>query len=318
MLTSSTAPGPAKAPETGLVSVVLNFLNAERFIEEAIESVYSQSYPVWELLLVDDGSTDASSPIARRHAASNPAQVRYLEFPGHENRGASAARNLGLREARGELIAFLDSDDVWRPQRLERSVELLRAHPDADMAYGESEYWYSWIGEDAAHADHVQPQGFTADRVVPAPDLLIRYLTHAAAIPCPTSMTVRSEAAQSCGGFVESFRGMHDDQAFLARFCLHHDVYVARECWDRYRQHEASLCALAERLGEVAAARQAYLRWLRAFLEEEGMRGTRVWDALRYAERVEPYLAGGLRARLGRVLLRAFTRARMMTLPRRS
>jgi glycosyltransferase involved in cell wall biosynthesis len=280
--------------------------------------VYTQSYSAWELLLIDDGSTDESTAIAKRHAASDAQRVRYLEFTGHENRGASAARNLGIREARGEFIAFLDADDIWFPERLERGVALLREHPSAAMAYGESEYWYSWAGEAAPYSDRVQRHGFNADRIVPAPELLVRYLTHSAALPCMNSLTARRTALVSCGGFVESFRGMHDDQAFLARFCLRHDVYVARECWDRYRQHEASLCAQAERQGEVALARQAYLRWLRGFLEEQGLRGTRVWDALRYAERVEPYLTGGLRARLGRILLRAFTRARMTVLPRRS
>jgi glycosyltransferase involved in cell wall biosynthesis len=307
---------PDSPADPGLVSVVLNFLDAERFIEEAIQSVYAQSYPAWELLLIDDGSSDASTTIAKRHAASDPGRVRYLEFPGHENRGASAARNLGLREARGEFVAFLDSDDLWLPKRLEWSVELLRSYPTADMAYGESEYWYSWTGEGAPHADRVQPQGFDADRVVAAPELLVRYLTHTAAVPCPTSITVRRDAALSCGGFVEAFRGMHDDQAFMARFCLYHDAYVARECWDRYRQHDASLCAVAEREGAVALARQAYLRWLRGFLEEQGMPGTRVWDALVYAEQVERYPGKSLRARVGRMMLRAFTRARMLTRPR--
>ena len=308
-------PSPGSAVDRGLVSVVLNFLNAERFIDEAIASVYAQSYPAWELLLIDDGSTDRSTAIATGYARSDPDRVRYLEFPGHENRGASAARNLGMREARGEFIAFLDSDDVWFPERLDRSVELLCLHPGADMAYSESEYWYSWAGEGAARADRVQPQGFDADQVVRAPELLIRYLTHAAAVPCPTSITLRRTAALSCGGFVESFRGMHDDQAFLARFCLRHDVYVARECWDRYRQHESSLCAIAERQGQVANARQAYLAWLRGFLEAQGMCGTRVWDALLYAEGVERYSGGSVRARLGRARLRALTRLRMMTRP---
>ena len=311
-------PSPGSAVDRGLVSVVLNFLNAERFIDEAIASVYAQSYPAWELLLVDDGSTDRSAAIARGYATTDPGRVRYLEFPGHENRGASAARNLGMLEAHGEFIAFLDADDFWYPERLARSVELLCLHPAAAMAYGQSEYWYSWVGEDASHPDRVQPQNFAADRVVRAPELLIRYLTHAAAVPCPTSMTLRRTAALSCGGFVESFRGMNDDQAFLARFCLRHDAYVAQECWDRYRQHERSLCAVAERQGQVASARQVYLAWLRGFLEAQGMRGTRVWDALLYAEGVERYAGGGLRARLGRAMLRARTRVRMMTRPRPS
>ena len=297
-----------------LVSVVVNFLNAERFLEEAIASVHAQTYRTWELLLVDDGSTDASTEIARRHAERDAERVRYLEHPGHENKGASAARNLGIAEARGELLAFLDADDVWLPSRLERGVELLRRHPAADMVYGESEYWRSWDGS-ACDADRVQPHGFRADRVVPAPELVVRYLTHSAALPCPTSMMLRTRSARESGGFIESFKGMNDDQAFLARFCLFHDVYVAHECWDRYRQHDASLCATAARHGEVTEARQVYLAWLHDFLAQQAMQGTRVWDALRYAERVERYQGKGLYAALVRVALRSLIRARISMRP---
>lgn len=300
----------------GLVSVVINFLNAERFLDEAIASVFIQTYPSWELLLVDDGSTDKSTEIALQHAEAAPGQVRYLEHPDHENRGASAARNLGIVHARGEMIAFLDSDDVWLKNRLERSVELLRRYPDVDMVYGESEYWYSWDRGQGACDDRVQRHGFRADRVVPAPELLIRYLTHRAALPCPTSMTLRSRAARDSGGFVESFRGMYDDQAFLARFCLYHDVYVAHECWDRYRQHEASLCATAAQRGAVARTRQGYLAWLRSFLAQSGLRGTRVWDALRYAEQVSHHQAKGLWAKLARDALKLATTVRIGLKPR--
>src|SRR5215213_8596780 len=92
------------------VSVIMIFLNTERFIEEAIESVFAQTYDDWELVLVDDGSTDASTAIARRYAAQHPHKVRYLEHAVHQNLGMSASRNLGIREAHGEFIAFLDAD----------------------------------------------------------------------------------------------------------------------------------------------------------------------------------------------------------------
>src|SRR5512147_1824882 len=101
-----------------LVSGVIIFWNAERFLQEAIESVLAQTYPSWELLLVDDGSTDGASEIARSYAARHPERIRYLEHPGHRNRGMSASRNLGLQQSRGALVAFLDSDDVWLPEKL--------------------------------------------------------------------------------------------------------------------------------------------------------------------------------------------------------
>ena len=129
-----------------LVSVVIIFWNAERFLQEAIESVLGQSYSAWELLLVDDGSTDGSTAIARHCAGRYPERVRYLEHPGHANLGMSAARNCGVRGARGPCVAFLDADDVWFPTTLQDQVAVLEAHPDAAMLYGPIQWWYSWTG----------------------------------------------------------------------------------------------------------------------------------------------------------------------------
>ena len=152
----------------GLVSVVIIFFNEERFLDEAVASVYAQSYPDWELLLVDDGSSDGSSEIARGYVEHDPARIRYLEHPGHENRGEGAARNLGVHAARGEWIAFLDGDDVWLPNRLERSVALALAHRDADMIYARTEYWQSWKGTGYTTRDRIQPHHFRANRLCPA------------------------------------------------------------------------------------------------------------------------------------------------------
>ena len=91
------------------VSAITIFLNAEKFIRDAIESVLAQTYDDWELLLVDDGSDDGSSDIARWYAEQYAPKVRYFEHAGHANLGMSASRNLGVEHARGEYIAFLES-----------------------------------------------------------------------------------------------------------------------------------------------------------------------------------------------------------------
>src|SRR5436190_7341573 len=117
------------------VSIVTPFLNAERFITESIESVLAQTWHGWELLLIDDGSTDGSTAIAQRYAAAHPEKIRYLTHQERRNCGASASRNLGARHARGEYLAFLDADDVYLPRKLEEQVPLLDAQPDAAMLY---------------------------------------------------------------------------------------------------------------------------------------------------------------------------------------
>jgi glycosyltransferase involved in cell wall biosynthesis len=90
-----------------LVSAIVIFLNGETYLKEAIESILAQTYGHWELLLVDDGSTDHSMAIAQQYAQQNPGKVRYLEHEGHQNRGMSATRNLGIANSKGEFIAFL-------------------------------------------------------------------------------------------------------------------------------------------------------------------------------------------------------------------
>ena len=105
-------------PSRPEVSVIIVFLDDERFLSEAIESVRAQTFDDWELILVDDGSSDGSQQIARSWIDRELGRSRYLTHPERENRGISAARNLGLKESRGGLIALLDSDDVWLPHTL--------------------------------------------------------------------------------------------------------------------------------------------------------------------------------------------------------
>ena len=102
------------------MSAIIIFLDAERWLAEAIESVRAQTSDDWELLLVDDGSRDASSAVAQAAAAHDRDRVRYFQHPGHRNRGMSATRNLGLHHARGQAVAFCDADDVWLPDKLAR------------------------------------------------------------------------------------------------------------------------------------------------------------------------------------------------------
>ncbi len=95
-----------------LVSAIVIFFNAEQFLREAVDSVFAQTYDNWELLLVDDGSTDGSISIARSYADRHPERVDYLQHEHQGNRGRSTSRNLGISHARGQYVALLDADDV--------------------------------------------------------------------------------------------------------------------------------------------------------------------------------------------------------------
>ena len=166
------------------VSVIIIFWNADRFIAEAIESVFAQTYRAWELLLVDDGSSDCSTTIARSYSERDPQHVRYLEHPGHANRGMSASRNLGIRNARGSYVAFLDADDVWLSNILEEQVAILETYPEAAMVYGPIEYWYSWTGmPEDRERDYVEKLGVPPDTIIEPPRLFPLFLRDKATVP---------------------------------------------------------------------------------------------------------------------------------------
>jgi glycosyltransferase involved in cell wall biosynthesis len=265
-----------------LVSVIIIFFNTEAFIEEAIESVIGQTYTSWEILLIDDGSTDTSTQIAQRYVAQYPKQIHYFEHPNHENRGMSASRNLGLCHARGEYIALLDADDVWLPYKLERQVAILTSQPEAAMVYGETEYWYSWTRnpEDSSR-DYVQHHGIEVNTLYKPPVLLSLFLRGKAAVPCTCSILVRCEALEHIGGFEESFRGMYEDQVFYAKVCLTEPIFVSDEYLDRYRQHPDSNCSVAAKTGYAQSARLYFLNWLATYISELGVEDHELWQALR-------------------------------------
>lgn len=269
------------------VSIVTPFLNAAPFIEEAVHSVLAQTYPHWELLLVDDGSTDASTAIAQALAAAYPDRIRYLTHPGRANKGASASRNLATTMARGELIAFLDADDVYLPAKLEAQIALLDAHPEAGMLYGGTEYWYSWTGriEDRGRDTVWRRFGVTPGTTIDPPRLLATFLRDGGTVPCMGSVLARRDAIERVGGWEDAFRHICTDQVFHAKMALHHAVFVADGCWDRYRQHDGSACHTVARAGQLDAAFLRYLTWLEAYLDDQRVVDTDLRAALREALR---------------------------------
>jgi glycosyltransferase involved in cell wall biosynthesis len=277
-----------------LVSCIIIFFNAgEKFFIEAIESVFAQTYSHWELLLADDGSTDESTEIALQYVQQYPEKVRYVEHEGHQNRGMSATRNLGIRHAKGEYIAFLDADDVWLPQKLEKQVEILEAQPEAGMVYGSTLMWYSWTGnpEDVKH-DRQRRLGFQTDVLVQPPILLRLFLQRKAETPGTCSVLIRREFVQAIRGFEQSFRGMFEDQAFFYKVCLKAPVFIESGCWDRYRQHSNSACYVAKGLGQYNSlkpnsAHLKFLNWLKKYLSEQEVKDTKVWQAFNRA--IFPY-----------------------------
>jgi glycosyltransferase involved in cell wall biosynthesis len=265
-----------------LVSAVIPFLNGEQFLRAAIESIIAQTYPHWELLLVDDGSSDGSAAIALEYASAHSDKVRYLEHERHRNLGVSASRNLGIRHASGEYVAFLDADDVWLPRKLEQQVSLLGAHPTAGMLCGPSIIWRTWDGQsNGAVRDSVGHLGLEPNRVFEPPTLLCHFLHDDSATPAPGSLLVRRDAIDAVGGFCDEFRDMYEDQAFYAKVSIALPILVTEKCSFKYRKHDGSICSMAIREGRHLAARLAFLEWVEGYLSERAVTDDEVWRTLR-------------------------------------
>lgn len=116
-----------------LVSTVITVHNRPALLAEAVNSVLAQTYRPIEILIVDDGSTDDTTGVARAFAAANPSVVRVIRKAGNE--GYARATNSGLQHVRGEFVQLLDSDDVLMPEKFERQVAGLRDHPFSDISY---------------------------------------------------------------------------------------------------------------------------------------------------------------------------------------
>lgn len=258
-----------------LISVIMPFLNLESFIAESIESVLSQTYDHWELLLIDDGSTDGSTAIAKDYATRHPDRIRYLEHEGHANRGASASRNLGLAHARGDFIGMLDADDLWVPRKLEEQIALLDKYPQVDLLFGHTEYWYSWSGaKEDLDQDHVPWVGLESDRLYPPrSNYSLFFFNPVIRTPCTCSILVRRELIERVGGFEEQFRRVFTDQAFYAKLFLFARYYLASDVWDKYRQHPGSACQQAERAGLIHSIRLSFFKWLLTYFDSQGIGG---------------------------------------------
>lgn len=204
------------------VSVIMNCYNCSKYLREAIDSVYSQTYKDWEIIFWDDASTDNSAEIATGYDG----RLRY--FRGDKAASLHAARNLALREARGEYIAFLDCDDMWLPEKLEMQVPLFEKDRKIGLVYSNG-YKLDHQGLTRVIYKKIQPSGNIFRK------LLGRYNL------CLPTVMISKEALDSLGHwFDESFRISGDSDLFL-RIAHNWEAIYAPAVTAIYREHGGNL-----------------------------------------------------------------------------
>jgi hypothetical protein len=216
-----------------LVSVIIPAYMAAPYIHETLKSVFCQTYHNFEVVLINDGSPDTED--FERAIAPYLDRIIYIK---QENGGPSAARNTGIRRARGEYLAFLDSDDLWYPNCLAALVELaLAGQPSCDLVYSDI------LIDSYSHTDrHSQGGGSRYSEICPSVgaltfESLLREDCHA-----PTSCTmVRREAAMAAGLFDESFRRAEDYDLWLRIAHRASNMAYARSVLGKHRVVPGSL-----------------------------------------------------------------------------
>jgi glycosyltransferase involved in cell wall biosynthesis len=140
--------------ETGaLVSCIVPVFNGEQYLREALDSIFAQTYRPIEVIVADDGSTDGSRTVAESYGGR-------LKCISQATAGPAAARNYGARAARGDMLAFLDADDLWKPEKLERQVSKLDERPELDACVSRVQmFWAPELGEEEAlYREHPRAQ----------------------------------------------------------------------------------------------------------------------------------------------------------------
>ena len=227
--------------EEPLVSVIIPVYNGERYLAEAVDSALRQRYRRFEIIVIDDGSTDATPEVVRGYGE----QVSGLVQP---NQGTAAARNRGVESARGELYAFLDADDVWLEHKLAAQVIALSSESAPDVVFGHVEQFVSPdVPEDVRRAIR-----FPA---APMPGHL------------PSTMMVRANAFARVGAFETGLKLAEFAGWFARAKDLGLQAVMLPEVVARRRLHSANK-GVVER-----SSRQEYLRVLKASLDRRRAQG---------------------------------------------
>lgn len=217
------------------VSVITPVHDRERLLPVAVDSVLAQEYPSLEHIVVDDGSTDGTASVAARYGD----RIRFVR---QENAGPSPARNRALGMARGEYVAFLDSDDAWRPGRLARAVRLLDAAPRAGILYAAIDYI---DGDGKPSPVRRSRRGTPSGWILPA---LLRHN-----VMETSTVVARRRLVEEAGGFDPRYRWCEDHDLWL-RIAVRHEVIFDPVPSVLMRRHPGQLIAEHVRLAEATLA----------------------------------------------------------------
>lgn len=239
-----------KAPGTVKVSIIIPTYNRADLILQTIQSVLTQTFTDYEIIVIDDGSTDNTAEVLRDFIESG--KILYIR---QENSGESAARNHGLRLAHGEYIAFLDSDDLWLPQKLEAQVSCLDAHPEAGLVQSSFTKFDGSTGKDLGVRNTTWFSGWIYPEI----------LMHWSDLMAVDAVLIPVKVLKHIGGFGENLSNGEDIDLWR-RISRHYPFTAMPEVLTKVRVHSNSTSA---NKAEASKAFHIYLE--KAFAEDSSL-----------------------------------------------
>ncbi len=236
------------------VSIILPTFNRLEFLRPAVESVFAQTLADWELLIADDGSGEQTRAYLSTLTSDRRVKVIWLPHTGNP----SAVRNAALRDAKGEYIAFLDSDDVWRPAKLDRQIAALRSSTDCRWSYT----GYDRIGE---RGEIIYPD---AKAMAPHRGAIFQQLLTLEAEVSTPAVVVERGLLETVGGFDEQ-QPLFEDYDLWLRLALKSDVHLIDEPLTRLRSHRQHYSCSGTRNLE---SRLRLLRKMRLLVQDAQLR----------------------------------------------
>ena len=232
------------------VSIIIPTYNRAVYVRESIDSVLAQTYADFEIIVVDDGSADDTQAVLQPFVAQGT--IRYAR---QENRGESAARNQGIALATGEYIAFLDSDDLFTPTKLEKQVAYLDAHPEIGLVHS----WYAKF-EDGGRELGIRDTSKLTGKIYP------NYLLDWSILMVVPSVMVRATVLAQVGGFDESIR-WGPDLDMWRRITCKFQIGVIPEVLCKIRVHPGNISA------DKVSAAASFARYLQKAFDDDASLG---------------------------------------------
>lgn len=218
-----------------LVSVIIPAYNAESYLAITLESVLNQTFSNFEILIIDDGSTDKTTHIALKYSLLDD-RIRLIK---QDNHGVATSRNVGIKYAKGEYLAFLDADDIWLPHKLETHIEHFHNTPNLGLSFGKVEFitvdGHSTKQYSNSRLQNIHPEDLYYENLV---------IT-------PSNAVIPKQVFAEIGGFDPEINGMEDAELFLRITCSHWKVEGIDQILIQYRNNSSGFSSHLQRLEKV-------------------------------------------------------------------